>query len=784
MAKHKKKTEVVLEKIGGKIIEVDVPDFLFENTIPYACYTIKERGLIGPDGLKTVQRRILYEMYSKKLFDGRFLKASTIANNVSGYLHPHAADSVSDTLARLGQGFIMRLPLIEAQGNIGEVTGDRASAPRYWEATLSKAGLECIVDYKEEIAQTRRNYTDTINEPLLIPIRFPEGIINGTSGIAVGFSGDIPPHNPTEVMNACIGRLKEEIKDLKSLMKYIKGPDFPTGGTLAGIDGVKDYLRTGNGTFIVRGKYEVNTQPDGSHTITIYELPYQVSPRHMIEKIRELQEGNKIRGIEDVKDLSGNTRLSKDNKNGKGLKLVIYVQKGTNPLNVVEELYKKTPFEKKISANMTVLVDNIPKQVGMIELIDQFLSFRKDYFVLNLQYKKEKLAKSLEEVEAILKVLVDIDRAVEIIKDSKDITVAKEELSKTFHINEEQAEYILQLRLRTLTQSDRQAEIEKRERLAKSIEEIETILSSDENITNALIKDLEETKKVIADSRCTNILGVTNEHLETLEKERAKALKMLSKDIECFVYRTARDTFIKSIERLLEYEIPLLEEVKTTSLGFVYSLNTNGELKEIPVENIPLLDEIEGQFIGVESHKALISLESHSNIFAITDSGNVGLVNLNGYKKIKAFNLILGESIVYAKGLSEEDTKELVITSITKKENKLVRFPVSSMRVTSFGSGVIAGDGNNLCDFAICSRKDDGLFVKTRENKIVPLNLDETSIKKRGSKGLKISKLLGEDIEGIYTDNLKVLDNGILYTKEGILYNKTLDITNKTLIGY
>ncbi|NMA66598.1 MAG: DNA topoisomerase IV, partial [Clostridiaceae bacterium] len=512
MSKNK---NIDFSKVAAHIIKTPLQNFVEESYLPYAHYVIMNRALISDDGLKPVQRRILYAMDQLGLTDKKdFIKAAQIVGETMGKYHPHGDASIGDALARMGQDFTLRVPLVDVQGSVGFTTGDDPAAPRYWEGRPTKAAMELTKELKEGAIKMGLNYDGKYPEPPMLPVRWPNGIINGSQGIAVGYSSNIVPHNPTEVMDALIAMVKDPDITIDEIMEIMPGPDMPTGGVLIGYEGVKDYYETGKGTFSIRGKYSIEPGARGTHQIIFHEAPYQVSAEQIISAVdKNKKDKNRFKEISQVKDLS-------DINNG--FKLSVSVKAGANPEVVLSDLFKWTPLEQTFSVNMTVLKDGVPSVNSMKDMLENFIEFRSQCIIDKSQYRLNELNKEIDRLDGIIKVLVDIDKAIEIIRKSEDTKIANEKLQKRFKINDEQATFILSMPLRRLTKSD-SLSIQNEIKDLKEEQKYLTKLLKDEKVFKKhLINELEETKKVIADERRTEII---NKSQEELKKEAARLRK-------------------------------------------------------------------------------------------------------------------------------------------------------------------------------------------------------------------------------------------------------------------
>lgn len=735
MAK-KKVIDNIPQQLASKVVDLNVKEFLFKNYLPYAHYTIQDRALTYEDGLKPVQRRIIWTLWEMKArANSETVKAQTAWGNVIGRYHPHGDAAVAEAGASLGKAWYLRVPLLAIQGNVGTFTGDTASAPRYYEVKLNKAGEELVADTDNNASEMIYNFSDTLLMPKLLPVRWPYSIINGGAGIATGYSSKMVPHNPTEVMDACILRLQNKIKNTDDLLKVMKGPDFPTGGEVLGYDGVKEYFETGKGTFTVTSKYNIEKVRGGGHKIIFYELPYLIPVSSIIEKIKELKDNDKTKekfaGISDYKDLSEKEEL----------KFVITVKAGYNPEVIVEELLKATPLQSKIPVNNTVLMDKKPVQSAMISLIDQFLDFKQDCYVRKTTDKIATINKQLISNQAILAVLVDIDKAISIIRNAKDSSEAHTKLQKAFKISEEQATYILNMRLQTLTKANRNDVIAKAKTLEKEKETLEKILASETLLKKEIVKELENTKKIIGSERLTTVSNTTNEDFDKADKERKKMLAKIEKTGKCFISLLANNTLVKSIGKS-EFKFPVKVEYEKENASYLDVLLSDGTKKELEINTVPLTKPSNISLFGIKEKEFVTILpeDPKAKVLVVSNFGNVNIYK--GTNKVYA-KLSEGERLIYAKELDIDDVGRNLI--LIAEDGQAVKFAVSSIRESKAGSGLIAGMkyGKEIVSASLADELDYIISISEQTVKVTPA--DQLTKTNRAVKGMMLHKLAKDD---------------------------------------
>lgn len=497
VAKRESKSGPKPGEFPGKIVDVDVSSELSDSFLEYAYSVIYSRALPDArDGLKPVQRRILHQMSEMGLRPDRgHVKSARVVGEVMGKLHPHGDGAIYDALVRLAQSFSMRLPLIDGHGNFGSLDAGPA-AMRYTEARLAPASQMMVDEVDENTVDFGANYDGQIMEPLVLPAAYPNLLVNGATGIAVGMATNMAPHNLGEVIAAAQHLIETPNATVKQLMKFVPGPDFPTGGTLIGKEGVLEAYQSGKGAFKVRAKVEIGKVTSRKQGITITELPYNIGPEKVVERISDLVRSKKIQGISDIVDLT-------DGQNG--TRVVIEIKNGFEPEKVLENLYKLTPLEDAFSINAVALVDGKPKTLGLKELLQVFIDHRIEVVTRRSNFRKEKASARLNLVEGLLKAIVDIDKVVKIVRGSEDATEAKATLMKTFKLSDEQATHILDMPLRRLTKMSK-IELDGEQKSLKSeISALTALLKSESALRGKVSEELSEVAKKFATPRRTVI---------------------------------------------------------------------------------------------------------------------------------------------------------------------------------------------------------------------------------------------------------------------------------------
>lgn len=482
---------------NSKIVISPIEEQMKTAYIDYAMSVIVGRALPDVrDGLKPVHRRILYTMSDLGLTPGaKHRKSAKIVGDVMGRFHPHGDTAIYDTLVRMAQDFNMRHTLVDGHGNFGSIDGDSAAAHRYTEARLGKISMELLTDIKMNTVNFIDNYEATEQEPVVLPAKYPNLLVNGSAGIAVGMATSIPPHNLAEIIDATVALVNEPEIELEKLIKFVKGPDFPTGGEIMGKQGIRDAYTTGRGKVLVRGKIETEEAKGGRQRLIVTEIPYMVNKSSMIEGIADLVRGKKLDGISDIRDESSR----------EGIRVVIELKRDANPYVVQNLLLKHSQLQTTISIIVLALVDNQPRTLNLKEVLWEFVVFRRDVVRRRTQFELDKAKARAHILEGLRIALKNIDEVIAIIKKSKDAEAAREALMKRFSLSEIQAQAILDLRLQKLTSLETKAIMEEYEALIKKIAELEDILANPRKIDDMLIKEMEEVKEKFKDKRRTKI---------------------------------------------------------------------------------------------------------------------------------------------------------------------------------------------------------------------------------------------------------------------------------------
>ncbi|MBS1481011.1 MAG: DNA gyrase subunit A [Christensenellaceae bacterium] len=516
-----------------RIYPLNIEEEMQKSFISYAMAVIIDRALPDVrDGLKPVHRRILYSMDEQGFTsDKPFHKSARIVGDVLGKYHPHGDSSVYDAMVRLAQDFNTRYLLVEGQGNFGSVDGDSAAAMRYTEARLSKLSDEMLADINKNTVDFGPNFDETLMQPKVLPCRFPNLLVNGSGGIAVGMATNIPPHNLGEVIDAYVAMIENRDISVEELMAYIPGPDFPTGATIMGTAGIRQAYRTGRGKIVVRAKAEIEEMHGGKSRIIVTEIPYQVNKARLVEKIAELVHDKRVEGISDLRDESDRN----------GMRIVIELKKDVNANVILNQLYKHTQMQDTFGVIMLALVDGEPKVLNLREMLSHYLTFQEEVVTRRTQYDLDRAKERLHILEGLIIALDNIDEVVEIIKKSPSSPIAKERLCERFGLSEKQAQAILDMRLARLTGLERDKIMDEHGELVKIVAHYEAILADEGLLLGIIKEEILEVRRRYADPRRTEITLATDDiDLDDIiqEEEMAVTLTHLG-----YCKRIALDTY-------------------------------------------------------------------------------------------------------------------------------------------------------------------------------------------------------------------------------------------------
>ncbi len=719
------------EDFTENIIDIDVETEMEESFLEYAYSVIYSRALPDArDGLKPVQRRILYMMTDMGLRPDRgHVKSARVVGEVMGKLHPHGDSAIYDAMVRMAQDFSLRLPLIDGHGNFGSLD-DGPAAARYTEARLAAPALTMTNHLDEDVVDFVPNYDNQLTQPEVLPAAFPNLLVNGASGIAVGMATNMPPHNLAEVVAAARHLIGHPDASLEDLMRFVPGPDLPSGGKIVGLDGVRDAYATGRGSFRTRATVTVEQLSARRTGLVVTELPYTVGPEKVIERIKDAVTAKKLQGISDIVDLTDRMH---------GLRLVIELKNGFNPNAVLAQLYRYTPMEDSFGINNVALVDGQPRTLGLVELLRVYIAHRLLVVRRRTAYRLRRKRERLHLVEGLLVAIVDIDEVIQIIRSSDEPSAARERLMAIYDLSEVQANYILELRLRQLTRYSR-IELEKeQEQLRLDIAELDAVLGSEERLRTLVSDELAELSEQFATPRRTVLLEseaaapLKGSTLAVPAGKGAKAVLPLEiADDPCWVLLSASGQLARTADRQPFGDGQRIKHdafrsvLPSTARGEVGAVTSAGRMIRLHIMDMPALPPTAGipnlaggvpstEFITLERGESLVGLAPLNAVVALgTAQGVVKRVQPDYPLNRDDWDVISLKPKDRVVGLAQpSDSDDLVFVT---RLAQLLRFPASAVRPQGRTAGGVAGiklaDGDTVLHFgAVRSADDRGVVV-------------------------------------------------------------------------
>ena len=708
------------------IVDIDVTSEMEGSFLEYAYSVIYSRALPDArDGLKPVQRRILYMMSEMGLRPDRgHVKSARVVGEVMGKLHPHGDTAIYDAMVRMAQDFSLRLPLIDGHGNFGSLD-DGPAAPRYTEARLAAAALTMTDHLDEDVVDFVPNYDNQLTQPDVLPAAFPNLLVNGATGIAVGMATNMAPHNLGEVVAAARHLIAHPDASLEDIMKFVPGPDLPTGGRIVGLDGIRDAYATGRGSFKTRAKVDVEQLSARRTGLVVTELPYMVGPEKVIEKIKDAVNGKKLTGISDIVDLT-------DRKHG--LRLVIELKNGFNPNAVLQQLYRFTPMEDSFGINNVTLVDGQPQTLGLLELLSVYVNHRINVVRRRTSFRLGKKKDRLHLVEGMLIAIVDIDEVIQIIRSSDESAAARTRLMSIYDLSEIQANYILELRLRQLTKYSR-IELEKeQDELRREIAELQAILDSPELLRGLVSDELGELADKYGTPRRTVLLAAALAAAPGA-KGKAAPLALEIADDPCWAILTAsgqiartanQDSLAESGPRT-KHDV-FRSVVKTSARGEIAAVTSQGRMLRLQVMDMPVLPPTSGtpnmaggvpakDFITLLKGESLVAFAPLDQVLAIgTAQGVVKRVQPDyplNREDWEVISLKDKDTVVGVEPAAADDVELVFIT----RQAQLLHFSASAVRPQGRTAGGMAGiklaAGDRVLHFGTALATDDAAVVVT-----------------------------------------------------------------------
>ena len=773
------------DNIFDKVHEVDLKKTMEESYIDYAMSVIASRALPDVrDGLKPVQRRVLFSMIELNNGpDKPHRKCARIVGDTMGKYHPHGDSSIYGALVNMAQEWSTRYPLVDGHGNFGSVDGDGAAAMRYTEARLSKISMEMLADINKNTVDFSPNFDETEKEPTVLPARYPNLLVNGTSGIAVGMATNIPPHNLKEIIAAVvkiIDNIVEENRDteIEEILKIVKGPDFPTGATILGTRGIEEAYRTGRGKIRVRAVSNIETLPNGKSQIIVTELPYLVNKARLIEKIADLVKEKKIDGI---------TALN-DHSSREGMRICIELRRDVNANVLLNKLYKHTQLQDTFGVIMLALVNNQPKVMNLMEILKHYLAHQEEVVTRRTQYDLNKARERAHILEGLLKALDNIDEVIRIIRGSENTQVAKARLMERFELSDAQAQAIVDMRLRTLTGLEREKlEAEYKELMAR-IRRLEAILADRNLLLRVIREEILAISEKYGDERKTAIgfdeFDISMEDMIPNENTVITMTKL------GYIKRMTVDNFRsqnrggKGIKGMQTIEDDYIDELLMTTTHHYLMFFTNmGKVYRLKAYEIPEAGRTARgtaiinllQLQAGEKITAVLSLKDYSQgqyLFMATKSGIVKKTPIQDYANVRktglaAISLKDDDELIEVK--FTDNKKDIILVT---KYGQCIRFKDTDVRSTGRVSmgvrGINLSDGDEIIGMQLCSQ-GDYLLIVSEKGMGKRTSMSEFSVQNRGGKGVKCYKITEKtgNVVGVKAVND---DNEVMMiTTEGII---------------
>lgn len=734
---------------NGKIEHMTLEQIMGDRFGRYSKSIIQERALPDiRDGLKPVQRRILFAMNKDgNTYDKGFRKSAKSVGNVMGNFHPHGDSSIYEALVRLSQDWKLREPLIEMHGNNGSMDGDPPAAMRYTEARLSKIAGLMLQDIDKDTVEMALNFDDTEKEPTVLPARIPNLLVNGATGISAGYATEIPTHNLSEVLDALIYLIKHPTASLDKLMEFIPGPDFPTGGIIQGIDGIRKAYQTGRGRVVVRAKTEIETLRGGRQQINVTEIPYEVNKAQLVKRINDLRLAKKVEGIAEARDETDRS----------GLRIAIELKRGANANGILNYLLKNTDLQINYNFNMVAIDDQRPMRVGLKRILTSYLEFQKEIIRRRTQYNLTKAQQRLHIVEGLIKALSILDKVIKTIRASKNRKDAKENLVKEYNFTPEQAEAIVTLQLYRLTNTD-VTELEKeQEQLNSRINEYQLILTNENELAKVLTREIRAIKKEFGNPRRTKI----ENHVEKLEIDTK--VTVANEDVVVLVSHAGyiKRSSIRSFKAseaeengLREDDYPLLIQ-QTNTLSHLFMFTNLGHIIYRPIHEIADArwkdtGEHISQTIGLADNEEIIKamifdkLDQPGTIIMGTSDGQVKQTAFNDYKPGSRYKSHASVAIKLRDNAQVvnvdyyEPTNENCSLLTISRQGYAVRYDVADVPVTGIRTAGVRAinlkDDDQVAD-QILVKDGQNIAVITQRGAFKAMPVDEIEVGARARRG-------------------------------------------------
>ncbi len=744
-----------IELQGGKVLPVEISDEMKKSFIDYSMSVIVSRALPDVrDGLKPVHRRILYALHELGMTPNKpYSKSARLVGDCMAKFHPHGDSSIYDAVVRMAQNWSSRYPLIDGHGNFGSVDGDSAAAMRYTELRMAKLASYMLADLDKDTVDFTPNYDEKQDEPKVLPAKFPNLLVNGSSGIAVGMATNIPPHNMSEVIQGTIALIDNPEMDLNELMTYILGPDFPTGGTIMGREGIISAYTTGRGSVKTRAKAQIERiEKSGKSRILVTEIPYTVNKAKLVEKIADLVREKKIDGITDLRDESDRN----------GMRIVVELRRDVNPQVILNQLYKHTQMEDSFGINLLSLVDGVPKVLNLKQMLYYFIEHQKEVIVRRTRFELNKAEAEAHIIEGLRIALDHIDEVIETIRSSQTTEIARGNLMSRFGLSERQAQAILDMRLHRLTGLEREKLETQYQELLQTIAYLKAVLASEKMIQTIIKTELQEINQKFGDARRSRI--TVDESIMNIEDLIAEEDVVITVTHNGYIKRLPLNTYRsqrrggKGVHGMSTKQEDFLEHLFiTTTHNYILFFTSRGKVIRLKAHEIPeasrtakgtaIVNLLNLNQDADEKITAIMAIKEYSEdyfLFTATIKGIVKKTNLKEYDSSRKDGLL---------ALTIDEGDELIGVRLTKGEDDVmmvtqsglaIRFPESDVRqmgrvtrgvkgITLFGKDVVVGMEVIREDAELLTMSENGFAKRS--------NLNEYRVQGRGGKGIIVMKI-------------------------------------------
>lgn len=770
-----------------RYLDLSLEEVMGDRFGRYSKYIIQDRALPDArDGLKPVQRRILYAMYmDKNSSDKPFRKSAKTIGNVIGNYHPHGDSSVYEAMIRQSQDWKMRMPLVEMHGNNGSVDGDPPAAMRYTEARLAKLSEAMLENITKNTVDFMLNFDDSQSEPVVLPASFPNLLVNGSTGISSGYATDIPPHALSEIIDAAVHLIDHPNAEIKDLMQFVKGPDFPTGGIIQGVEGIQKAYETGRGKVVVRGKAEIEALRGNKEQIVITEIPFEINKANLVKKMDELRIDKKVEGIAEVRDETDRT----------GMRIVIELKKEADAKGILHFLYKSTDLQTQFNFNMVAIAHKTPQLMNLKQLLSAYITHQKEVITRRTKFDLKKAKERAHILEGLIKAISILDEVIALIRSASDKKDAKDKLEKEFNFTPEQSEAIVTLQLYRLTNTDVTTLEKEAAELRKNIELWETLLGSDRKLASQMKKELKQVRKEFADERKTAVEHDIEEIKIDLEVMIPAEEVRVSVTKEGYIKRSSLRSFTAS-----NGEAPAMKD--TDRLLYSSEINTidklllftrQGSYMYVPVHKLPetkwkdsgqhianvVSIKQEDKIVGVIPVKSFADTDAYLTF--VTKQGMIKRTSLKEYEAQRHSKALM------AVKLKKDD--EVVDVQVTTGEEKLFFFTHNGYGL-HFSESEVSPTGQRTSGMKAVNLKDDDfvaafastnsveaeyLFALTNRAAVKRMKLDKLEEQSRATRGTRILKELKKEPHRIVAAGLLKGDS--------ILNVQTEDLTVHELTG-